>query len=174
MNWEVISVITEVAGTVILVITLVYVLIQIRQNSSQLERSIQATRTANMQSVSENFNTWRQMVLADNHSEIWIKGLNDYEDLPSAEKMKFNMIAGSFIWTCWLVYQLQRNEGFLADANNSLFRDLYMHEGYRQWLALNEKLHSDDFRDFLGEVKANVGDSRYMYGEPSSLSAGRY
>ncbi len=174
MNWEAISTVTEIIGTIILVVTLVYVLIQIRQNSRQLERSIQATRTSNLQSVSVNFNTWREMVLADDHAGIWVRGLNNYIDLPSTDKMKFNMIAGSFIWTCWLVYQLQRNEGFLVDANNSLFRDLYMHEGYRQWLTLNEKLHSDDFRDFLEEVKENVGDARYEYGEPSSLSAGNY
>ena len=164
MNWEVISSITEIIGTVTIVITLIYVLIQIRLNSRQLERSIQANRTTNLQSVNENFNLWREMVLADNNAEIWIKGLNDLHTLNQVEKMKFNMIAGSFVWTCWFVYQLQSNEGLMADVNSALFQDLYKHNGYREWLSSNEKLHSDDFKDFLEKVKISVGTSRIRMG----------
>ena len=174
MNWQVISSITEIIGTLTIVITLIYILMQIRLNSRQLERSIQANRTANLQSVNENFNLWREMVLAESNAEIWIKGLNDLQVLDRIEKMKFNMIAGSFIWTCWFVYQLQNNEGLMADVNSTLFQDLYKHEGYREWLVSNEKLHSDDFRDFLEKVKASVGDVRYENGESSSLTAGIY
>ena len=84
------------------------------------------------------------------------------------------MIAGAFIWTCWFVYQLQRNEGLMADVNSTLFQDLYKHEGYREWLSSNEKLHTDDFRDFLEKVKTSVADVRYQNGESSSLTAGIY
>ena len=174
MNWEAISSITEIIGTITIVITLIYVLVQNRLNSHQLERSIQANRTTNLQSVNENFNLWREMILADNNAKIWIKGINDLKGLDQTEKMKFNMIASSFIWTCWFVYQLQRNEGLMADVNSALFQDLYKHEGYREWLSFNEKLHSDDFRDFLEEVKRSVGTSRYEKGESSSLTAGVY
>ena len=174
MNWEVISSITEIIGTITIVITLIYVLIQIRLNSRQLERSIQANRTTNLQSVNENFNLWRGLVLADNNAEIWIKGLNDLNSLNQVEKIKFNMIAGSFVWTCWFVYQLQSNEGLMADVNSTLFQDLYKHDGYREWLSSNEKLHSDDFRDFLDRVKSSVGTFRYKKGESSSLTAGTY
>ncbi len=174
MNWEIISSVTEIIGTITIVITLLYVLIQIRLNSRQLERSIQANRTTNLQSVNENFNLWREMILAGNNAEIWIKGINDLYSLSQVEKMKFNMIAGSFVWTCWFVYQLQSNEGLMADVNSTLFQDLYKHKGYREWLSFNEKLHSDNFREFLEQVKTIVGTSRYEKGESSSLTAGIY
>ena len=103
-----------------------------------------------------------------------VKGLNNLQVLNQNEKVKFNMIAGSFIWTCWFVYQLQRNEGLMADVNNTLFQDLYKHEGYWEWLSSNKKLHTDDFRDFLEKVKISVGDLRYENGESSSLTAGIY
>ena len=114
------------------------------------------------------------MVLASNNAEIWIKGLNNLDDLDRNEHIKFNMMAGSFIWTCWFLYQLQQNEGFLVDANNALYRDLYKHEGYRSWLTSNEKLHTDDFRNFLEKVKDSVGSERHNIGESSSLTAGIY
>ena len=174
MNWEIISVVTEVVGTITIVVTLIYVLMQIRLNSHQLERTVQATRTQNWQSVAVNFNTWRDMVLASNNADIWLRGLNDLNNLNSVEKMKFNMIAGSYIWTCWYVFQIQKNEGLMGDANNHLYRDLYKHEGYRDWLSVNKKLHSDDFGDFLDEVERTVGTERYQIGESSSLTAGIY
>jgi hypothetical protein len=174
MNWDIISSVTDIIGTITIVITLLYVLMQIRLNSRQLGRSIQANRTSNMQSVIENANLWREMVLGDDNADIWIRGLNDLHSLNQIEKMKFNMMAGSLIWTCWFVYQLQRNEGLMPDVNSSMFQDLYKHTGYRDWLLAHEKLHTDDFRDFLEEVKTSVGDIRYQFGESSSLTDGIY
>ena len=81
INWEIIGVITEIIGTITIVVTLIYVLIQIRQNSKLLQRTIQSVRTQNQQSINENFNKWREMVLASNNAEIWIKGLNNLEEL---------------------------------------------------------------------------------------------
>ena len=174
INWEVVGVITQIVGTIAIVISLVYVLIQIRINSRQLEKTVQLTRTQNWQSVCEDFNTWREMVLSSNNGEIWIKGINNLDDLNRDEHIKFNMMAGSYIWTCWFLYQLQINEGFLVDANNTIYSDLYKHEGYRTWLMNNEQLHTDEFGTFLKEVKESVGAERYEIGETSSLTAGIY
>ena len=174
INWEIVGVITEIVGTITIIVTLIYILIQIRLNSNQLDATIQLTRTQNWQSVAENFNTWREMVLASDNAEIWINGLNHLDKLNRDERIKFNMIAGSFIWTCWFLFQLQQNEGLLPDANNSIYRDLYKHEGYRAWLLINKKLHTDDFGDFLDKVKESVGAERYKIGEASSLTAGIY
>ena len=52
----------------------------------------------------------------------------------------------------------------MADVNSTLFQDLYKHEGYREWLSSNEKMHSDGFREFLEKVKSAVGESRYKRG----------
>lgn len=174
INWEIVGVIIEIIGTITIIVTLIYILIQIRQNSNLIQKTIQSIRTQNQQSINENFNRWREMVLASNNAEIWIKGLNNLDELNRDEHIKFNMIAGSFIWTCWFLYQLQNNEGFLPDVNYTIFRDLYKHEGYRKWLLSNEKLHTDDFRDFLERVKISVGSERYEIGKSSSLTAGIY
>lgn len=57
LNWEAIGVIVEMVTPLTIVITLVYVVVQIRVNSHQIERTIQAIRTQNWQSVCENFNS---------------------------------------------------------------------------------------------------------------------
>jgi len=70
INWEIVGVIIEIIGTITIIVTLIYILIQIRQNSNLIQRTIQSIRTQNQQSINENFNRWREMVLASNNAKI--------------------------------------------------------------------------------------------------------
>ncbi|MEN8193590.1 MAG: hypothetical protein ABFS12_12285 [Bacteroidota bacterium] len=173
-NWEVFSAVFEIVGTTAVIITLIYVAVQVKLNSKQLASSIQSTKTQTWHSVNEDFNVFREMVLTSNNAEIWIKGINNFDDLNRNDRMRFNMMAATFIWTVWLFYQVSKNEGLMPDANSHLFSDLYKHEGFNGWLKEHEKLHTDDFGDFLKSVRENVGKERYKIGESSSLTNGIY
>ena len=173
-NWEIISSVIEIVASVAVIVTLIYVAIQIKLNAKQLERSFQATRTQNWHDVNESFNTWKELVLASNNSEIWIKGLNNLDELDRNEHMKFNMLAGTFIWNCWHFYHLSKEEGIVPDANNNIYSDLYKHEGFRNWLIGQERFHTDDFGIFIKSVRERVGEERYKIGESSSLTLGNY
>jgi len=127
-NWEIISAVIEIVGTVAVVVTLIYVAIQVRLNSRQIEKTIQATKTQNWHDVNESFNTWKELVLASNNSEIWIKGLNNLDELDRNEHIKFNMMAATYGWSCWLFYHVSKEEGLFPDANNNIYGDLYKHE----------------------------------------------
>ena len=70
------------------------------------------------------------------------------------------------------MYQLQRNEGLIADVNSRLYQDLFKHPGFRDWLLDHRRYHSDDFGNFLDKVCESVGTERYQPGESSSLFAG--
>ena len=171
-NLEIISAVIEIVGTAAVVVTLIYVAIQVRQNSKQLERTIQSNKTQNWQYVIENFNFWREQVLSSNNAQIWVKGINNLDDLDRTEHMKFNMLAGSLIWTVWQYFNLLKNEGLFVDVNSNVFEDLYKHEGFRTWLINEEKYRNDDFGNFLKSVRENVGAERYKMGESSSLTGG--
>jgi hypothetical protein len=170
-NWELINAIIQIVGTITVIVTLIYVAIQINQNSKQLEQNFQATKTQSWHAINENFQRWRDMVLSADNSDIWIRGINNLDDLDRNEHMKFNMIAGTFIWTIWEHYHLMHNEGLLNDVNSHIFTDLYKHNGFRTWLINHEKYHTDDFGTFLKSVREAVGDERYKFGEASSLTS---
>lgn len=164
----------EFVGAIAVVITLVYLSLQVRGAAEQVEQNQQAIRTQNQQSVCENFNTWRKMVLDGDNHQIWFRGINDLSDLNEAEKQKFFMMAGAFDWSCWYMHQQEQNEGLLSDVNTQLWRDQFIHRGYREWMASIRKYHTDDYGDFLDKVAKTVGADSWRPGEASSLSPGEY
>ena len=175
MDWTVISAIAEVVAAIAVVVSLIYLAIQVKGNTSQVERAAQANRTQNWQAVVENYNVWRQMVLMPGHDEIWIRGINDLSDLSREERVKFNKMAGSVVWSGWFMYQIQRNEGLMADANANVFRDLYRHPGLREWVDYHRKHQFfDDFGAFLDQVRESVGSDMLKTGEGSSYTEGEY
>jgi len=173
-NWEIISAVIEIVGTAAVVVTLIYVAIQVRQNSQQLERTVQSTKIQSWHAVNENFMRYRDMVISSENAEIWIKGLNNLDELDSTEHIKFNMIAGTFLWSVWEYTMVFKNEGLIPDVNSNIFTDLYKHEGYRKWLINREKWLDEEFGTVLKSAREAAGTERYKYGEMSSLTDGMY
>ena len=175
MNWDAISAVAEVVGVIAVVISLVYLAVQVKGNTQQIERAAQANRTQNWQAVTENFNVWRQMLAMPDNAEIWIRGINDLVDLNRDEKILFNNIANSVFWSGWFMYQIQRNEGLMGDVNANAYRDLFRHPGLREWIASSKQAQlNDDYGEFLERVKKSVGPDRLKPGEASSYSQGEY
>lgn len=84
MNWEAITAITEILGVVAVVVSLIYLAIQIRQNSA----SIKASTYDSILSQATNLHT----LLLSNEaiSDAWIKGLNAPDELETVERLRFN------------------------------------------------------------------------------------
>jgi hypothetical protein len=174
VDWEAIGAIGEIVGAAAVVASLAYLSIQVRGSSEILKRTEQATRTQNSQATVQNFDRWRDMILMPGGAEIWSRGINDLSTLDSNEKIRFNMIASALIWSVWYMYQTQKNEGIVPEVNAHVWQDIFKHPGYREWLMVHRRLHTDDFGDFLDEVREAVGDERYESGESSSITAGTY
>jgi hypothetical protein len=174
MNWEAIGAVAELAAAIAVVVSLVYVAIQVKGNSELLSRAVQSSRTQSAQAINENFDRWRNMILDGNHAELWIRGVNDLDSLERFERFQFNLLASALIWSCWYHYQMQRNEGLTADVNEHLWQDLFKHPGFSEWLGEHQKFLAEDFREFLGDVREAVGEERYEPGVASSLTSGSY
>jgi hypothetical protein len=174
MDLNAVAAIAEVVAAVGVVVSLVYLAVQVRGNSELLERTVQANRTSNSQSVIQNYNDWRAVLLEGDNVDIWHRGINDLTALSSAERLRFNFLASSFVWCGWFMYQLQRNEGLMADLNARVWQDFFKHPGFREWMTDHLQFHSDDFGDSLEEVRVAVGADVFKPGEPSSLIPGQH
>jgi hypothetical protein len=174
MDWDAIGAIAEMVAAVAVVVSLIYIAVQVKGNSELLERTIQSNRTQNTQAVIHNFDSWRKMILETGSADLWFRGINDLGGLDQTEKINFSLIASTLIWSCWSFFQLQKNEGLIADLNEHLWQDLFKHPGYREWLLVHRRYHSDDFGEFLDRVCEVVGDDRYEPGQSSSLIDGQH
>jgi hypothetical protein len=92
MNWEAAGTIVEGIGVIAVVATLFYVGVQIRQSTAQ-------TRRAEMNANLEQASLFR-LALAENQdlAELWVAGLNNYDPLSDAHKVRFESLMAQRFW----------------------------------------------------------------------------
>lgn len=163
----------EIIGGVVVVISLLYVALQVRQNSDVLERTVQSIRTQAFQHISENFNFYRQLLIDPDVSAIFIKGCNDYSSLDSFEKLRFNMVASSYIWTSYQYFFINQGEGLIGNLNDRVYADMFKHPGFREWYSDYQHTLPGDYVNFLSDVESNLGGQVFQPGELSNLFQGK-
>jgi len=90
MNWDAISAIGEVVGAVAVIVTLLFVARDIRQNSKSLSMSALRDTTA-------QWNQWSDMIASSGDlAKIVAKGNKAYADLSESEKLRYGAYIQSF------------------------------------------------------------------------------
>ena len=80
MNWDAVGAIAELAGAMGVILSLVYLAVQIRQNTGQMERTERAARGTAYQDLLTNLQSYLSPVAADaGLAEILRRGLIDCE-----------------------------------------------------------------------------------------------
>ena len=102
MNWEAVGAIAELFGAIGVILSLVYLSVQIRSNTKQLRFS------AN-QSVAESLDRAADPIYTEPCLSIWQKGHNNIDDLTEAERAVFNL----------LMARQAHNFSNMLDAQNS-------------------------------------------------------
>ena len=83
MNWAVIGVFAEITAAVAVVVTLLFVARDIRQNSKSLSMSALRTTT-------EQWNHWSEMIATSGDlADIVLKGNESYSSLSSSERLRY-------------------------------------------------------------------------------------
>ena len=98
MNWEAIGAVGEILGATAVFVTLVYLAVQIRQNT-------QAVRASALDASVTSVTSIRQTVLESAElSSIFQSGLDDPNVLDEAERTRFRMLMQNVLWSFWNVY----------------------------------------------------------------------
>jgi len=160
-------------GAIVVAISVLYVAVQVRQNSQLLERTIQTVRTQASQHLVEDFNFYRQLLVDRDVAELYARGLAEYSSLAPAQRVQFNMVASSYVWTAWYFHQVNRAEGLVEDLNNRVYSDMFRHPGFREWFATYRPTVGGEYGDFLSKVADNAGDPDFKPGDNSNLLQGR-
>tara|TARA_R110002073_G_scaffold54154_2_gene139478 strand:+ start:85 stop:588 length:504 start_codon:yes stop_codon:yes gene_type:complete len=93
MNWDAISAIGETIGAVAVVISLLYLAVQIRQNTNHIKSNIAATELSAFERNIASGNRVREFFLLNPELlELYMKGRKSYKNLESNEKIRFDMI----------------------------------------------------------------------------------
>jgi len=131
--------IAEIIGAFAVVASLVYLAVQIRQNTHGLSMTLKSTELAAFERNIEAGNRIREMlVLNPEVSELYEKGLKSYADLGGSDKIRFGMVLSNIFSAFQGAYVRQLTYGNDPEnfAGSERLIDSYIRfPGVRDWLC---------------------------------------
>ncbi len=149
MNWEAIGAIAEIMGALAVFLTLVYLTVQIRQNTKALQGTTLNAITAQ---------TGEELKWASEQTDLRLKARDESESLSEAELWQLN---------CWLASAMhaRENEYFqfklglldrmVWDSRLNIIESIFDNEwAIRHWKDRLRNVYSDEFTRLIDDVVA--------------------
>ena len=140
--------IAEAIAAVGVILSLVYVAVQIRQNT-------QAIRAASYQGLAEGVAEF-QTILIENEdfARIYVQALEDPNELNPQEQLRFDTYIGNFFTKVDVAVDLYKR-GMIDDKAMIPYTRyvMYMFEQQyvREWWSVGKEFFSDDLRSYINE-----------------------
>jgi len=149
MNWDAIAAVAELLGALGVVASLIYLAVQIRQNTRSL-------RMASHRGVAGEFQQSNLAAIQDPQiAELLVRGLGDASSLSEVERLRFEGLLVSIFRTYEELFQLHR--GGLADdelwesRERSMMRWLSFPGVRDWWLSDRSDFFIDSFRTHVAD-----------------------
>ena len=164
MNWEAIGAVGEAVGAAGVIISLLYLAVQIRGDARAKRMA-----TSHDQSVAT---AGVQLAIANNPNlaELYFRGIHDFASLNGAELPRFSSLL-SHIFRMWEDQLLQWTEGHFDPrvwhGIDAAIRDFCSLPGMQGWWKTRSHWYSDQFQAFI-EKKTAEQRAPTMYGESTA------
>ena len=146
MNWTAISAIAELLGSLGVIVSLIYVSVQIRQNS-------RVTGTSNYQQIMEYQNISIASIIDNPEAaNIYNRGLESFSNLTDDEKTRFHMLMTPIITGSQMNFQLHNRklmDDELFEGQTTSFLKMFDSPGVREWWHSNKMWFHKDFVTYL-------------------------
>ena len=144
MNWDAIGAIAELIASVVVVITLIFLVVQLKHNSVMI-------KNATAQHASETMgNFLGQLIGNPDIYTLYITGLSDYDSLKAEEKGRFHMLCLQAFRDVDTQYQHYVTGGVEREHWESILRSLdvvFRTPGGRKSWDYQKRLVTDSFRE---------------------------
>lgn len=114
MSWQDLGSIGELISAVAVVVSLVYLAFQIRQNTTQIEENTKAAQaTAFDSSINHTFNARAVIIENQDLARIYLEGSKAPGTLSDEDLLRYRLILHNILWSIWNM-QSQAQVGQLA------------------------------------------------------------
>ncbi len=152
MNWQAIGAIGEILAAIAVVVTLIYLAKQIRQNA-------QAVQVSALRDTTEQWHRWSEVLAASPElADIVARGNKSYKQLPENEAMRYGAYVQMFFdstesYRSLIVeHQVQKE----LDVLESIVARRICETGFREWWSENHPDYNSEFVDWINGIFANV------------------
>ena len=155
MNWDAISAVAEAIAAIAVIVSLLYLAIQVNQNT-------RALKSSGLQSARERFlMDLDQATGTQVDAEIFRRGLNDFDSLSPADQGSFHSKMHSITHAFHHAWDLHK-DGLLPDQELDAMRDITVSylitPGAQQWWVVHKTVPPPDIVDYLDSASANAAD----------------
>src|SRR6266550_2075502 len=117
MNWEMISAIGQMLGAIGVIISIIYLAAQIRNQNKESQRAAMNVLTTHWSDLN------RTLVENPEMAVLWLRALRSFDDLDAKSKLRFGAHLGRFL----------------------RFADSLAYPGFQTWWATRKHWHTDEF-----------------------------
>jgi hypothetical protein len=149
MNWDAIGATGEVLGAIAVVVSLVYLAFQIRQNTRQIDENTKAAQAAAFDSsIAHTFKARQAIAENSDVALIYLDGSNDPDSLSEEDRVRYRLIVHNILWSLWNIQSQSQVGGELASETWSA-----------QLAILKRMMSTRGFRWFWGNYSQEFGAS---------------
>ncbi|MFK7899095.1 MAG: hypothetical protein AB8G23_24940 [Myxococcota bacterium] len=149
MSWQDLGSIGELIGAIATVVTLIYLAIQIRINTSQLKENEKASQRHSLDQTVEAFSRYRHLVAQPGIAEQLELGLESYDDLDAAARVRFRAVVEEYFFVYTALLNRSRHGAYSFDTSSSSIAlplgTILERAGGQQWWADRSSVFPHEF-----------------------------
>ena len=160
MNWNAVGAVAEIIGTILVVVTIFYLAVQTKWSARV---SLGQTFQDHFNAINQHFN----VMWSKENAELMIRGLKDFEQLPPAERGRFdNLVTNAFnlLESSYMFHkQGMLDDETLGNWSWYLRHHFLCYPGIRSWWHLKKDVYGPELQSWINEQICNV-ESEDFYG----------
>lgn len=155
MNWDAVGALAEALGAIAVIVSLIYVAMQVRQGTQQSRMNAQSELVRELGNIS-------QAVAADSDlADIVFEGSESPESLSPVEQMRFRSFL-NHLFTLFEQQFLFRREGAVNDETwvpvDTMVSDFLAEPGVRWWWSGRSSYHTEAFQRYVAQKLGDLDE----------------
>ena len=149
MNWEAISAVGEIVGALAVVISLIYLAVQIRAQNRE-------SRMAAVHDILEAFRSIQTVGQDAEMSKLLVRSIDSFDDLEDHERMRVISAIGPMIrvWEeAYFQFRSGRLEEEIWETMIAQYSDLMATNVFQQFWAIRKHVYSTGFRALVEKIE---------------------
>jgi hypothetical protein len=136
VDWTAVGVIASLGGTVAVIVSVIYLAAQVRQNTRQVQEQVRAHHLESLSAVATKFSAFRLAVAGTNElADIWLRGNARLSALSATDRLRFDYLAVDFLRSLSMMATFV-TQGVLEPSlfeHSSRNAEFYVGPGFREW-----------------------------------------
>jgi len=149
MNWEALAAIAQLAAVAGLIPSLIYLAAQIREQNKERRRGALGVATGRFATII------RTVAESSEFADIWLRGLQKFDDLSPVERLRFSVFAGSILKSFEEIYYYHKDGTLDAPhwaETEQMMTDFAALPGIQGWWSWRRHWYTDEFAAFVDQM----------------------